>query len=100
MIIIIVLLLANIIWAVLNWKKEFDHMCNCFKYWKNVTLWELIMSICLFAGDLFITTSAVSIFGMTGLYGSVGALFMSNILSIVFFMPKKETTLKLKGLLC
>ena len=85
---------VNIIWAVLNWKTELKHLKNVWSHPKSHTMYEYIMAVIGFGGDLVITAMATSIFGFTGFYGAAMAIFMSNILSIVFFMPKKKKSNK------
>lgn len=87
MMLMIVLLFMNILWACWNWKREWTHMISLIscKQWKEVPL----AAVCFF-GDIGITTSATAIFGFSGFYGSAMALFMSNVMSYMYFVPKKK----------
>lgn len=87
MIIMVILFFINIVWACWNWKREWSRMTNAIRYkqWKEVP----IAAVCFFA-DLGITTSATAIFGFGGFYGSAMALFMSNVMSYMYFTPKRQ----------
>ena len=89
MLLMVLLFGLNIIWAVINWRNEYD-LCRAV-YSSATSTWGLyILAPLFFLGDLGITGMATSLFGFSGFYGSAMALFMSNILSIVFFTPKGE----------
>lgn len=51
--------------------------------------WYPLICILKFAADLTITLSAAKLFGFYGFFGSAMAVFMSNALSVTFFIPKK-----------
>ena len=87
---IMVLLFAlNIVWAVINWKNEIDLISAVFKDPFNNLGLTFIAPI-FFIADIGITATATALFGFGGFYGSAMAIFMSNILSLVFFTPKGE----------
>lgn len=99
---IIIMFCLNIIWAVCNWKSEWNAMITALKnpiimgeirlngkhnWYININIFTTMIK---FAGDIVITAGATSLFGFSGYQGSAMALFMSNILSIAFFTPRKK----------
>jgi hypothetical protein len=49
---------------------------------------EYALSLVRLVGDVVLTSCATTLFGLGGFYGAAGALFMSNLLSVVFFLPR------------
>lgn len=89
---VLLILFANIIWSVLNWKAEWDHVVAV---WSGRPLLDhppllYLTSLLRLVGDIVITSMAASVFGFSGFYGAAGALFMSNMLSVVFFLPRRQ----------
>lgn len=98
MLLIIIILLSQILWTVYDWKQEFDHMMFCFKNITQVPPTITFMSIAKLAGDIFLVSIAINILGLGGFYGAIGGLFMSNVMSLVFFMPSKKEKALIKSL--
>lgn len=93
MIFILFFFCINIVWAVLNWRDEYDTMIGAIKFTDEITpksVINIFKCSSLFIADITITGTATAIFGFGGFYGSAMAIFMSNILSVVFFVPKGE----------
>lgn len=88
-IIVLIVLFANIAWAVLNWKREWDHVVGVWSTPPRKGIVDYPLSIVRLVGDIAITSAATSLFGLGGFYGAAGALFMSNLVSVVFFLPKR-----------
>ena len=87
MLIMTILFAVNILWAVINWKAEIDLVKAAFENpFDNMTV--TLTSPLFFIADIGITAMATSLFGFGGFYGSAMAIFMSNVLSLVFFTPK------------
>jgi len=90
MMIMTLLFAVNILWAVLNWKSEIDLVIAAYQNpFNNIAL--AFIAPLFFLADIGITGAATSIFGFGGFYGSAMAIFMSNILSLVFFTPKGDS---------
>ncbi len=95
--IILIVFCVNIVWAVYNWKNEFDLIKAVYENFsiRSVNSMHFFAPL-YFISDLAITGTATSIFGFAGFYGSAMAIFMSNVLSVVFFTPRGETKQLLK----
>lgn len=88
-IVVLGVLLANIVWAVINWKIEWNHVAAV---WTNGPVLShrpmaYLVPLVKFGGDIVVTSTATTLFGFSGFYGATGALFFSNMLSVVFFLP-------------
>lgn len=90
MLLIIIVLLSMILWTVLNWKSEWDHMIFCFQNVMKVPPFMTIVAIAKLAGDIFLVSIAINILGLGGFYGAIGGLFLSNIMSVVFFRTSRK----------
>lgn len=105
LVIVLIFLVLMILWTVLDWKTEFDFMMLCFKNIMIVPPITTVSSIIKLAGDIFLVGIAIDLLGLSGFYGASAGLFMSNIMSMVFFMPGKKQkelikSLSMKGNLC
>jgi hypothetical protein len=90
-VVVLGILFANILWAVLNWKREWDHLLAVWSSPPGRGGWrmaEYALSLVRLVGDVVLTSCATTLFGLGGFYGAAGALFMSNLLSVVFFLPR------------
>ena len=91
---VLLILFANIVWAVCNWKVEWDYLVEVWtmRPFGSRPPIEYLTSLVRLGGDVILTTSAASVFGFSGFYGAAGALFMSNMLSVVFFLPRRRVS--------
>lgn len=88
----LVMLFAMIIWAVFNWKAEWNRIAAVYSSpLGSVPFREYPLSVLMLVGDIVITSTATGILGLGGLFGACGALFLSNLLSIFFFVRKKTS---------
>jgi len=81
----LLLLGVMILWAVYNWKLEFDKLKDAINLKNRLSFSTRFWYAMSLPMDIFLTGAAVAMLGLGGLYGAVGGLFMSNIISIVFF---------------
>lgn len=83
------ILMASIIamWTIKIWKKEFDRVRIAWT--TSAPMGEKLMSLLCFVGDIIITTSAVGIFGLRGMWAAPVAWLVSNFISRTFFLPKE-----------
>lgn len=83
------IILAAVIamWTIKIWKAEYDRVKVAWT--TNAPVKEKFNSVFCFAGDIIITTSAVGIFGLRGMWAAPVAWLVSNFISRTFFMPKK-----------
>ena len=86
--IILIIFAINLLWAVLNWKNEYNLILAVYENPTNWSLKILVTAPLFLIGDIVITGAATSIFGFSGFQGSAMAILLSNLLSIFFFTPK------------
>ena len=89
-IIILTVFSLNLLWAVLNWKQEYDLIKAVYSNPQGLSILLLVTAPIYLLGDIFITGAATSIFGFSGFQGSAMAILMSNLLSVFFFTPKGQ----------
>lgn len=91
----VLFLIANIVWTILNWKDEVDAIKITWATRRspnyvggfdiNTKMWTLMF---LFL-DVFLTSAATTLFGFgAGIFGAAATIFMSNLISHVFLVPK------------
>jgi hypothetical protein len=84
-----IFLVINVVISVYNWDDEvtFIRVCHRDKLGLKTTTW----AITLFVLDFTVTGASATLFGIgTGVVGSAVTIFMSNLLSAVFLIPKEE----------
>lgn len=86
--------MINVIWAISNWKNEYDYMQAVYSQGFQFS-WTFILAPTFLIADIAITGGATTLFGLTGFYAGAIAIFMSNVLSAVFFTPKGSAKLTL-----
>lgn len=88
--IILIIFGLNLLWAVKNWKAEYDLMVAVW-HTPGLSIIQYFTAPLYLVGDIAITTSAVGIFGFSGFQGSAMAILLSNLLSVSFFTPKGQS---------
>lgn len=104
-----IFLIVNVVITVYNWDDEVDFIKITAKEsskLSKLTGWDIFNPIChiqniwqakkplciaisLFALDFIVTSASATLFGIgVGVVGSAVTLFMSNLLSAVFLIPK------------
>lgn len=83
--IVVYYLLASlmIVWAIYMWGMEWSAVQ------KSYTAKEKIFAAVRLLLDIVITSSCTTLFGLKGTMAGPLALFMSNMLSIKFFIPRR-----------
>jgi len=82
-------LVINVVISVYNWDDEVMFIKICHR--DNLGWRTTLGAICLFVLDFAVTGASATLFGIgTGVVGSAVTIFMSNLLSAVFLIPKKE----------
>lgn len=79
--------IAMIIWTVKCWKHECDYIKAS---WRDQQIGHVANGCKNFMLDTVITTTATTILGFQGFYAAGLALFMSNLMSMIFFAPPKN----------
>lgn len=76
---------AMIVWAIYMWGLEWKGVKDAYGFkGKSVALSRLLM-------DILITSSCTKLFGLSGTMAGPLALFMSNMLSLKFFIPRGQS---------
>ena len=84
-----IFLVVNVIISVYNWDDEVTFIRICYK--ENLGWRTLLGAVILFILDFAVTGASATLFGIgTGVVGSAVTIFMSNLLSAVFLIPKEE----------
>lgn len=84
-----IFLIINVIIAVDNWKLEVDFVK--LSVMRRMGFKVTLNGVILFILDLTLTGGATTLFGIgTGVVGSAVTIFMSNLISAVFLLPKPE----------
>jgi len=84
-----IFLIINVVISVLNWKDEVDFIKICAK--RHLGFGTLMGAVVLFVLDFAVTGASATLFGIgTGVVGSAITIFMSNLLSAVFLIPRPE----------
>ena len=94
---ILIVFALNLLWAVMNWKNEYNLILAVYQNPAQHSLKLLALSPLFLIGDITITGAATSMFGFSGFQGSAMAILMSNLLSVFFFTPKGEAKQILKA---
>jgi len=80
-------LVINVVISVYNWDDEVTFIRICHR--DNLGWKTFIGAIILFILDFAVTGASATLFGIgTGVVGSAVTIFMSNLLSAVFLVPK------------
>ena len=86
--IILIIFAINLLWAVLNWRNEYNLILAVYEHPFEHNIVVLVTAPLFLIGDIVITGTATSIFGFSGFQGSAMAILLSNLLSVFFFTPK------------
>jgi hypothetical protein len=82
-----VFLVINVVISVYNWDDEVTFIRICHR--DNLGWKTFLGAICLFVLDFAVTGASATLFGIgTGVVGSAVTIFMSNLLSAVFLIPR------------